>query len=410
MAIVDIILPKLGESVAEATILKWLKKIGDPIQMDENLAEVATDKVDTDLPSEYKGVLHSILVKEGEVAQVGATIATIEVAGDATIKIEKDEHRSEKTSDFGNQEQLIKSAKSVNQVVKGNRILQNATSLFLTPVVRNIAAEAGLTADELLRIKPTGSNSTRITKKDILNYLHPPVQKPLAAHDAKRKLAIEPEDQVVPLSRMRKLIADHMSTSVQTAAHVTSWSEVDVTEIVTWRQAHKEDFIEEHGVKLTYTHLFMQEIVETLKAFPKLNAWLNGGEELIIKNKINLGFATATPNDNLIVPNLKDASALGLVGIVKGVNELGSAAKNGKLKPRDIEETTFTISNTGAYGSLMGTPILSLPQVGILALGEIVSKPSVIMVDGDEIIAIRKLMYLSLSYDHRIIDGAYGSN
>ncbi len=409
MAIVDIILPKLGESVAEATILKWLKDVGDPVQRDENLAEVATDKVDTDLPSEYEGVLHSILVKEGEVAKVGATIATIEIEGDVSIA-EENKRTPESLVSSNRSKQKVESSITEIPVSKESRNLQNATSLFLTPVVRNIAAEAGLTADDLLRIKPKGSNATRITKKDILSFLNPPTNKKNAIHDVKRILKIESEDEVVPLSRMRKLIADHLSNSVQTAAHVTSWSEVDVTEIVNWRQAHKEEFLEAHGVKLTYTHLFMQEVVKTLKEFPKLNAWLNGGEELIIKSKINLGFATATPDDNLIVPNLKDASTLGLVGIVKGVNELGSAAKNGKLKPRDIEETTFTVSNTGAYGSLMGTPILSLPQVGILALGEIVSKPAIIIIDGNETIAIRKLMFLSLSYDHRIIDGAYGSN
>jgi len=410
MAIVDVILPKLGESVAEATILKWLKEVGDTIERDENLAEVATDKVDTDLPSEYEGILRSILVQEGEVVQVGARIATIEIEGEIEI-INKDvEKLSEKTNLSGGQ-QTDSNSKNAHRSDKGeHKSVRNTTGLFLTPVVRNIAAEAGLSADDLLKIKPTGSNATRISKKDILNYLHPKPKEVHARSDAKRNLNIEAEDEVLPLSRMRMLIAEHMTASVQKAAHVTSWTEADVTEIVAWRDSNKESFVKEHGVKLTYTHLFMKEVVASLKQFPKLNAWLNGGEELIIKHNVNLGFATATPDDNLIVPNLKDAASMDLVEIVKGVSTLGANAKNGKLKLHDTEETTFTVSNTGVYGSLMGTPILSLPQVGILALGEIVSKPAVITENGIEKIAIRKMMFLSLSYDHRIIDGAYGSS
>lgn len=407
MQLINIILPKLGESVAEATIIKWLKQVGDTIEKDENIAEVATDKVDTDLPAAHAGILKSIVIQEGQNVAVGAVIATMEVRDADAIESEL----AMQTDSPVNQPSSTPSMAGVTapQRLEG-RTLAAKAGMLLTPVVRRIAAAAGLSAEDLLQIPATGSNNTRITKKDILNYLHTPSSAPQdVGYDPKRNLPIEGGDTVTQMSRMRKLIAEHMSRSVNTAAHVTSWVLVDVTDIVALRDRSKAAFYLKYETKLTYTHLFMQHIIAVLAEYPKLNAWLNGGDELIIKKRINLGFAAATPDDNLIVPNLKDAGSLDLIQIAKEVNRLGTAAKNNRLKPSDIADTTFTVSNTGIFGSLMGTPILALPQVGILALGAIERQPAVVTIEGIEKIVVRSQMYLSLSYDHRIIDGAYAS-
>ena len=402
MPLVSILLPKLGESVTEATIIKWLKQPGDKIEKDETIAEVATDKVDTDLPSEYEGVLKEIFIGEGETVAVGKSIATIEVAEDQIVikdTIEVKEQDSTSNTKSENNQQIKRQSKTN---------LGHQSGLYLTPVVRNIAHEAGLTPDELSTIQPTGSNKTRITKKDILNYLNP-TEEITPSKSIKRTLKIESNDEVIPLTRMRKLIASHMSESSQTAAHVTSWVIADVTSIVTWRENHKVLFARKHKTKLTYTHIFMALVIESLIEYPKLNAWYNGEDELVLKGDINLGFAAATPDDNLIVPNIKSAETKALQEIVSSVNILGKAAKTKALKSIDIEGTTFTVSNTGIFGSLMGTPLIALPQVAILALGEITSAPGIIIKDNIESIAIVKQMHLSLSYDHRIIDGAYAS-
>ncbi len=407
MSIVSIVLPKLGESVAEATILKWLKAPGDSVAIDESIAEVATDKVDTDLPSEYEGVIHELLVKEGETVAVGSVIATIEIVSEVRDTPQKDKNEKVEVAIKIEPKQDLLDATNAPAKQEYDRKTIGSAGMFLTPVVRNIAIEAGLTPDDLLRIRPTGSHQTRITKKDILNFLAPKPE--VTERDPKRKLNIQKGDEVIPLTRIRKLIAEHMSTSVHTAAHVTSWVLTDVTDAVEWRESHREDFMDLYKVRLTYTHIFLYQVARTLLEFPKLNAWLNGGEELIIKKAINLGVATATPDDNLIVPNLKQAQSMDLKDISIAVSALGQAAKRNRLKPQDIEDTTFTVSNTGIFGSLMGTPILALPQVGILALGAIESVPSVVERGGKEVIQIRKKMYMSMSYDHRIIDGAYGS-
>lgn len=399
--IVSITLPKLGESVADATIISWLKQPGDFIAKDECIAEVATDKVDTDLPSEYEGVLESILVQEGESAKVGSAIATIRVEGEITHK------QGPAIDNTTNQPTVGKTPSNSNQA---GRNLNNQAPCFLTPVVRNIAAEAGLTPEDLTKIPSSGANN-RITKKDILAYLAPPKTQTGQVTQANPKLNLEitPDDDLITLSRMRKLIGAHMVKASQIVPHVTSFSSADVSNLVKWRDASKDQFSQENGVKLTYTHIIMQKVVEQLKEYPKLNAWMNGDDEFIVKKHINLGFAAATPDENLIVPNVKNAGIMDLPALAKSVNTLGQAAKNNTLKPEDIERTTFTVSNTGIFGSLMGTPIISVPQVAILALGEIASAPSVIIENGEEKLAIRKKMFLSLSYDHRVIDGAYAS-
>lgn len=399
--IVSITLPKLGESVADATIISWLKQPGDFVAKDECIAEVATDKVDTDLPSEFEGILESILVQEGETANVDSVIATIRVEGEV-LQVAPSSLPTAKTNT------VTSTSTSVSHDA-GRKLNSNIPS-FLTPVVRNIAAEAGLTPEDLAKILTSGSNN-RITKKDILSFLAPPqVQAaPVIQTNPKQKLEITDGDDVIILSRMRKLIGAHMVKASQIVPHVTSFTAADVSDLVTWRDNNKDVFTKENGVKLTYTHIIMLKVVELLKEFPKLNAWMNGDDEFIVKENINLGFAAATPDENLIVPNVKNAGSLDIVGLAKSVNALGQAAKSNNLKPSDIERTTFTVSNTGIFGSMMGTPIISVPQVAILALGEIASAPSVIIENGEEKLAIRKKMHLSLSYDHRVIDGAYAS-
>lgn len=400
MPIVSITLPQLGESVAEATILKWLVEPGDTIERDQIIAEVATDKVDTDLYSEYEGVLSTIEVKEGEIALVGSTIATITTS--KSIELEKVVPQEGKS--------ISKSPATQEKDQNKEQVqsILNSTSLYLTPVVRNIAAKAKLTPQQLEQIPRSGSNHSRITKKDILAYLNTPTKSAEVIQERKI-LKIEEEDEVYSLSRMRQLIAKHVSESVQTAAHVTSWVISDVTSIVRWRENVKVEFQENYNSKLTYTHIFMALVVESLQQFPKLNAWFDGVDQLVLKKRINLGFATATPDNNLIVPNLKSAEGLTFSDFAKEVNRLGQAAKSNSLDRTDIQGTTFIVSNTGIFGSLMGTPILVLPQVAILALGAIESAPGVVIEDGKEKIAIVKQMHLSLSYDHRIIDGAYAS-
>lgn len=413
MKTVDIKLPKLGESVAEATIITWLKKPGDAVSKDETIAEVATDKVDTDLPSEYEGTLEEILIQEGETAAVGAIIAKISIKQNELAAVEESITQELETEQHTTLKEVVVStqsngAASLSNVEKAKK-LQAESPTFLTPVVRNIAAEAGLTPEDLKKIQPSGSNKTRITKKDILNFLTPKKESISLPTPKKLNLEITENDEVVQLSRMRKLIGQHMTQAIQTVPHVTTFVRTDVTNLVNWREANKERVLKQENVKLTYTHLIMKCVVESLRYYPKLNAWMNGNDELILKQNVNLGFAAATPDDNLIVPNVKSAQDFSLYGLAKQVNQLGKAAKEKGLAASDIENTTFTVSNTGIFGSLMGTPILSPPQVGVLALGAIESAPGVIVENGEEKLAIRKQMYLSISYDHRIIDGAYAS-
>lgn len=397
--LVSITLPKLGESVADATIISWLKNPGDFITKDEMIAEVATDKVDTDLPSEFEGTLKEILVPAGGVALVGAPIATIEVEGDIAPSTTAQEKSISKNN--------VQAEKEENEVAKSS--IQSQFPKHLSPVVRYIAAEAGLGPEELKNIPASGSGQTRITKKDILKYLNPEVVVQPNASNPKRELPIASGDEVITLPRMRKLIGEHMTQSVQTIPHVTTFAQIDVTNLVNYREQNKAQWQEENKVKVTYTHLIMKSVVKALQAYPKLNAWMNGNDEFILKNDINLGFAAATPDENLIVPNIKAAQQYDVFGLAKEVSRLGTAAKTKNLATTDIEQTTFTVSNTGIFGSMMGTPIISIPQVAILALGEIASGPAVVIENGEEKLAIRKLMHVSISYDHRVIDGAYAS-
>lgn len=391
---IQILLPKMGESVMEATITDWLKNPGDKIAKDELFVTIGTDKVDSDLPSEYEGILKEILVQEGEEVKVGHPIAVMEVSADTVVHTEKFEIKETDTISTETNVELLET-KSLDG------------KSFLSPVVRRIAAENGLEIDDLKQIKPTGENG-RIRKADILKFLkkdEKPVQQKVST---KLNLNIQPEDKVESLPRIRQIAAEHLQTSYQIIPHVTTFSEVNVTNLVNHREKIKEDFQKENGVKVTYTHFIMKAVIETLVEFSKFNAWMNE-DELIIKNDINLGFATALPDGNLIVPNIKKVNDLSLKEIIENVNLIGNNAKSNKLKSTDIQDTTFTVSNTGIFGSLAGTPIISRPQVAVLALGEIRSGAGVVLVDGKEELAVCKMMMLSLSYDHRVIDGALAS-
>lgn len=392
---IQILLPKMGESVMEAIVTNWLKKPGETIEKDESFVTIGTDKVDSELPSEYEGILKEILVEEGDEVKVGHPIAILEVDENTIVQ-------------------------AVNKVVEEITLTEEAEAVvlladkkldgksFLSPVVRKIAAENGLEIEDLKKIKATGDNG-RIRKVDVLNYLKP-VQKiqPPNQSFQKLNLNIQPEDDVRNLPRIRQIAAEHLQTSYQSIPHVTTFIEVNVSNLVDYREKIKDQFLEENGVKVTYTHFIMKAVIDCLQEFPTFNAWMNV-DELIIKKDINLGFATALPDGNLIVPNVKKVNEMTLKEIIENVNSIGNQAKSNQLKSTDIQDTTFTVSNTGIFGSLMGTPIISRPQVAVLALGEIRSGAGVIEVDGKETLAICKMMMLSLSYDHRVIDGALAS-
>lgn len=392
---IQILLPKMGESVMEATITNWLKQPGDKIEKDELFVTIGTDKVDSDLPSEYEGILKEILVQEGEETKVGRPIAILEVSADTVVHTEKVEIQEAEIATSNSSVELLET-KSLDG------------KSFLSPVVRRIAAENGLEIEDLKKIIPTGENG-RIRKVDILKYLkkdEKPVQE--GPVSTKLNLNIQPEDTVEALPRIRQIAAQHLQSSYQIIPHVTTFCEVNVSNLVTHREAIKDSFQKENGVKVTYTHFIMKAVVDTLKEFSKFNAWMNE-DELITKADINLGFATALPDGNLIVPNVKKVNEMSLKEIIENVNLIGNNAKSNQLKSSDIQDTTFTVSNTGIFGSLMGTPIISRPQVAVLALGEIRSGAGVVVVNGKEELAVCKMMMLSLSYDHRVIDGALAS-
>jgi len=401
-SVIDIVLPKLGESVADATIIKWLKDVGDKVDKDEIFVEIGTDKVDTELPSEYSGIITSIDVQQGEKALVGEVICRIE--SDSEVASNKESTSKEEI-------EIPKESVQVEIPVK-EEVAKYRGEIFLSPVVRNMVTNKEITTEQLTEITGSGARG-RITKKDVQSFLKKKTNTTTSqgfTAAAKRNLDIEPGDEVQSLSRIRQVIARNMLESVQTIPHVTTFVEVDVTELVNWRKANKQRFQDNLGDKLTYTHIIMKVIVDVLGDFPKLNAWMNGNDELIIKRNINLGFATALENGNLVVPNIKSAQDISLEGFVTGVNDIGRQAKTGKLGPSSYENTTITVSNTGIFGSLMGTPIISVPQVAVIALGEIHRKAAMFLLENKEHIAIRDVMTISMSYDHRVIDGAYGAS
>jgi len=404
-------LPKMGESVAEATLTSWLKEIGDNIDIDEAVVEIATDKVDSEVPSEYKGVLVEKCFKVNEVIKVGETIAIIETESEiqttnTVIKIEQD--RDDNKVDI----EPVKVENSLpNQEINTSKN-DSSENRFYSPLVKNIIKKENISEVELDSIKGTGKNQ-RITKTDILNYLKSRVNK----EDSEiSDVHLSPEinldkiegDQIIEMSKMGKIISKHMSESIKISAHVQSFIEVDVTRIWNWRNRVKENFQNREGEKLTFTPIFIEAVAVNLRLFPMLNISVDE-ENIIVKKDINIGMATALSDGNLIVPVIKKADQLNLVGMTKVVNNLSHRARNNNLNPDDIYGGTYTVTNVGVFGSVMGTPIINQPQVGILALGAIRKVPAVIETDQGDFIGIRHKMFISHSYDHRVVNGALGS-
>lgn len=417
-------LPKMGESVAEATITTWLKEVGDEIQFDEAVVEIATDKVDSEVPSEKKGVLVEKCFNVDDVVEVGQTIAIIETdeIEDPVVKDSiVDDNGTNNPKDDIKDETEIPSSETVSEIEDSlNEIMPeiepeiNSEAGFLSPLVKNIVKKENISKDELSNIKGSGKNN-RITKTDILNFLsnrNVVVQKSL---DSKidpptyEKLKISDfSDEVIEMTKMGKLISNHMTESVKTSAHVQSFIEVDVTNIDNWRSRVKSGFETREGQKFTFTPIFIEAVAVALRQYPMMNISVNN-DKIILKKKINIGMATALSDGNLIVPVIKNADQLNLVGMAKTVNDLASRARNNSLKPDDIAGGTYTVTNVGVFGSIMGTPIINQPQVGILAFGAIRKMPSVIETDEGDYIGIRKKMIISHSYDHRVVNGALGS-
>lgn len=417
MARFELKLPKMGESVAEATITNWLKQVGDKIEADEAVLEIATDKVDSEVPSEVSGVLVEQLFGKDDLVQVGQTIAIIETESGLVSETAKQELVTPNEV-----EAIEKSIEEVKETVITPTNFSESEKFF-SPLVKNIAKEEGISLAELETIFGSGKDG-RVTKEDVLEYIKTRVPAIPSAVEVPKQV-VQPQfithnpqaittslnggDEIIEMDRMRKLISGYMVASVQTSAHVQSFIEVDVTNIVKWRDKVKSAFEKREGEKLTYTPIFMEAVAKALKDFPMMNIAVDG--DFIIKKKnINLGMAAALPNGNLIVPVIKNADQLNLVGMAKAVNDMGSRAKAGKLKPDDTQGGTYTVTNVGTFGSVFGTPIINQPQVGILALGAIRKVPAVIETPEGDFIGIRQKMFLSHSYDHRVVDGALGGS
>ena len=409
MASFNIVMPKLGESIQEGTITKWFVKEGDTIEEDDMLFEVATDKVDSEIPSPVDGVITKIMYPEDSLVPVGEILAVISMDGE----------EEESTSDEAPTENKAEDSAPVatKSSVDDSRKLSNR---FYSPLVKTIAKEEGVSLEELESIEGTGTGG-RVQKKDILAYLEnkgsakpvaakavaSPASAPVVAKKAPMPVSIGAGDAVVEMGRVRKLIADHMVMSKQVSPHVTSVVEADVTELVLWRNKNKNAFLEKHGDKITFMPIFTEAVAAALAEYPLVNSSVDG-DRIIMKKDINVGIAVAKPDGNLIVPVIKNTEQRNLVGITKELNRLANAARTNKLEPAEIQGGTFTITNFGSFGNIIGTPIISQPQVAILATGIIEKKPAVLETPSGDVIAIRHKMYLSLSYDHRIIDGALG--
>ena len=413
-------LPKMGESVAEATITSWLKEVGETIEMDEAIVEIATDKVDSEVPSEVEGVLIERFFEVDEIVGVGQVIAVIETNGSGELVAEEKEEVVEKLpEELPTVESVKAKTAEVKHVVSE---LSSPSGKFFSPLVKNIAKTEGISLDELEGIKGSGKDQ-RITKNDILAYIESGKKaavskkeetvKPLASKETFKapEMVTAPaalDDEIIEMTRMGKLISKHMVDSLRTSAHVQSFVEVDVTNVVRWREKVKDEFLRKEGEKITFTPIFMEAIAKAIRDFPMMNISVDG--DRVLKHKdINLGMAAALADGNLIVPVIKKADQLNLVGMTKAVNDLAKRSRAGKLNPDDVQGGTFTVTNVGSFGSIMGTPIINQPQVGILALGSIRKIPAVIETPEGDLIGIRHKMILSHSYDHRVVNGALGS-
>ncbi|MBO74175.1 MAG: diapophytoene dehydrogenase [Flavobacteriales bacterium] len=435
MAVIEILLPKMGESVAEATITKFVVNAGEQTEADEPLVEIATDKVDSEVPAPEDGTLVEWLVEEGDVVAVGQTIAKFEIDGDSDAASSSSSAAAAPTpapapvaapvpapaAPAPEVVEALQAPLSASGPLDNMPARIGANGRFYSPLVRSIAQSEGVTPTELDGITGSGSEG-RVTKKDILAFVDgrgsapaasatskPPTQASTSTASPAPTVSVSGRDEIVEMDRMRKLIADHMVRSKQTSPHVTSFVEADMTKIVDWRKRNKAAFEQAHGTKLTFTPLIAEAIVKAIRDFPGVNASVDG-DRIIIKKQINLGMATALPSGNLIVPVIHNADQLSLVGLATRVNDLADRARTGKLKPDDTAGGTYTMSNVGTFGNVMGTPIINQPQVGILALGAIRKKPAVIETPEGDMIGIRHMMFLSHSYDHRVVDGMLGGS
>ncbi len=413
-------MPKMGESIAEATIISWLKNEGDAIDVDEAVLEIATDKVDSEVPSMEAGTLIQRLYNEGDVVKVGEAIAIINKSGDS---IQPDISEEEPDPAVQTIEKTIEVAK---EIVTTEAIIKNGTNnKFYSPLVMNIAKTEGISAAQLETIPGTGQDG-RVTKKDILSFIesgqsrtsapqnHPepstaqsPTVSKTNTSSTSKDISLHPGDELIEMDRMRKLIADHMVMSKHTSPHVTSFVEADVTNLVNWRNKIKSDFKAREGENFTFTPIFIEAIVKAIKDFPMINVSVNG-DQIIKRKNINIGMAAALPSGNLIVPVIKNADFMNLTGLAKTVNDLANRARSNKLSPDEIQDGTYTVTNVGTFGNVLGTPIINQPQVAIMAMGAIVKKPAVIETEHGDLIGIRHKMFLSHSYDHRVVDGALG--
>jgi 2-oxoglutarate dehydrogenase E2 component (dihydrolipoamide succinyltransferase) len=428
MANFDIIMPKMGESIEEATITNWFVKEGDKVEEDDVLLEIATDKVDSEIPSPVEGTLKKILFKQDEVVAVGTVIAVIDMdGGDSSPEPEqKEEPQEEPTEKPSSESPATEAATAAATAAAGP--VSSSSDRFYSPLVKTIAREENISQAELDGIQGSGLNG-RVQKKDVMLFLEQrqggskslpekevaktapaptPSPAPVSTPEVTPSgISSEGEDEVIEMSRLRKLIAGHMIKSKQTSAHVTNMIEVDVTSVVQWRNRVKDEFLKKEGVKITFLPVFLEATVKALKEYPQINASVDG-DHIILKKNINLGIAVSLPDYNLIVPNIKNADSLNLTGLTKRMNELAAAARSNKLNPDDISGGTFTVTNFGTFKNDIGTPIINQPEVAILAVGAIKKKPAVLETEHGDVIAIRQKMWLSLTYDHRIIDGALG--
>jgi 2-oxoglutarate dehydrogenase E2 component (dihydrolipoamide succinyltransferase) len=417
-------LPKMGESIAEATITKWLKEVGDPVEIDESLVEIATDKVDSDVPSEFKGKLIKKNFEVNDVVKVGEVIAEIETdLNDDTALISEDEDialvSEEKEKELINdnieyiniEEKEITNIPSIELLKANQNYSENNPEIvksdkFFSPLVKNIAKKENITQEDLNSISGSGKDG-RVTKQDILNFIGSKSSKSSDSFDSNSKPLVG--DQIIELDRMGKIIFDHMSNSKKISAHVQSFVEVDVSNLWDWRDRYKKSFLENEGLKLTFTPLFINAVVKSLKDYPIMNSSIVD-QKIIMKRSINIGMATAVKNGNLIVPVIKNADHLNLKGLTLAVNDLSNRARSNSLKPEEVSDGTYTVTNVGNFGSIMGTPIINQPQVGIIAIGVIRKTPSVIETNKGDFIGIRKKLILSHTYDHRIINGSIGGS
>ncbi|MGE5521261.1 MAG: dihydrolipoamide acetyltransferase family protein [Candidatus Dadabacteria bacterium] len=444
MATVDLVMPKMGESIMEATILKWHKKPGDQVKMDETVLEIATDKVDSEVPSTAEGIIDEILYNVNDVVPIGKVIARIKTGTTDSPTTQRpnggDERQTEQATQYQKQPSYSTGSMQQSSEKEYPKTSAPATAQstgqarFYSPLVLNIAQQEGLSLSELENIQGTGGDG-RVTKKDVLQYVNDKrrgkapesqakVQQPSYTYTKQESRENVQRDEqrlpstvqnsysgnveIIEMDRMRRLIAEHMVRSKHISPHVTSFTEADVTNLVMWREKVKKEFEKREGTRITYTPLFIEAIVRCIKKFPLINSSLDG-ERIIVKKDINIGMAAALPSGNLIVPVIRNADQLNLVGLAKQVNTLADNARNNKLRPEDIADGTFTLTNVGTFGSLMGTPIINQPQVAILAVGAIKKRPVVIETPHGDSIAIRHMMYLSMSYDHRIVDGSLGA-